>query len=449
MSIDRGHAPISDLATRALDIMPGGVSHDGRQLDPYGLFVGSAEGAHKTGTDGRRYIDFACGNGALILGHGHKPAIAAASKAIAAGFHFSAGSLIELRWAEQVRALMPAAQLIRFTSSGNEACLLAFAMARAATGKAPILMLSDHYHGWAAPAVLPKEPLETFAGRATDGPDIVVVAAPDISGAIDALKTGRFGAVILEPTGASFGKVPLRRDEVRALAEAAKKAGTLVVFDETITGFRVAPGGAQQLFGVAPDLIVLGKILGGGLPCGALAGRRDLMDLLDNRSASACEIGHVAHMGTGNGNPVVAAVGVETLCAISDGSALARADSAAARLRAGLNDVFAERRVPWAAYGTSSGFHIFLNPKDRTIDPRQFDVEEISAAELSARDRQLINDLRVALLGQAVDINPWPGGLVSAAHDSAVIDEALSGFAKAMFTLAKREIVLTGWDASL
>ncbi len=148
-----------DLAERALAVMPGGVSHDGRQMEPHGLFIQSAEGARKFDPDGRSYIDFACGNGAVILGHGHKGSIDAVTKAASRGFHFSAGSEIELRWAELVKSLMPAAEQVRFTSSGNEACLLALAVARATTKKSKILTVAQHYNGWAIPAVLPKLPL--------------------------------------------------------------------------------------------------------------------------------------------------------------------------------------------------------------------------------------------------------------------------------------------------
>ncbi|MEJ0043979.1 MAG: aminotransferase class III-fold pyridoxal phosphate-dependent enzyme [Rhizomicrobium sp.] len=437
--MSQGPDDVSELAIRALDIMPGGVSHDGRQLEPYGLFVRSAQGARKTGADGRVYIDFACGNGSILLGHGHKASIEAGAEAMVRGFHFSAGSEAELRWAEAVRALMPAAQQVRFTSSGNEACLLALAVSRAVSGNATVLTLAGHYHGWAAPAVLPTILLDGFAAR---GDQVTLVEAPDVMQATAALTSGRFGAVILEPTGASFGKLPLGRIEVQALVAAARAAGTICIFDETITGFRVAPGGAQELFGVVPDLIVLGKILGGGLPCGALAGRRDLLSVLDKpdqRSATA----RLAH-GTGNGNPVVAAVGATTLLALADGEAVARAAAAGARLRDGLNRAFARIGVPWAAYGQSSGFHLFLNPAGRRIDPMAFDATHIPAAELNARNGQLTNDLRIALLAAGVDINPWPGGLLSAAHDAAVIDEAVAGFSSAIEAMS-RHTAMSGW----
>ncbi len=423
------NAGISALVARAQELMPGGVSHDGRQLDPFGLFIRSARGARKLGEDGRSYIDFACGNGSLLLGHGDKRVVEAATRAAADGFHFSAGSEVELRWAEAVQTLMPAAEQIRFTSSGNEACLLALAIARAVTRRPAVLTLAGHYHGWAAPAVLSRMPLGEFLAAPPSGDGIMLVEAPDVAQAADALESGRFGSLVLEPTGASFGRIPLSADEARALAAAAARAGTVCVFDETITGFRVAPGGAHSLFGIKPDLIVLGKILGGGLPCGALAGRRDLLGVLDNRSGRGA---YISHMGTGNGNPLVAAVGTQMLIAIADGTAIAHADAMAKRLRDSLNRLFAEKRIPWAAYGESSGFHIFTNPRRRTLDQRRFDPARIPLAELGARDGQLVNALRFALLLEGVDINPWPGGLLSAAHDEAIIDEAMMHFARAL-----------------
>jgi glutamate-1-semialdehyde 2,1-aminomutase len=195
--------------------------------------------------------------------------------------------------------------------------------------------------------------------------------------------------------------------------------------------------------------MVLGKILGGGLPCGALAGRRDLMHALDNRPTGTARTNTISHMGTGNGNPLVAAAGYETLAALADGAALTRADRACAQLRNGLNAFFASEKLAWSAYGETSGFHLFLNPAARAIDPQSFDPCAIAPAELGARNNRLVNDLRVALLAEGVDINAWPGGLTSAAHDAATVDDALGRFARAIAALRKRRDGLTGWaDAS-
>lgn len=432
---------LSALARRAGDVMPGGASHDGRQLVPHGLFASSASGAYKTGEDGRSYIDLQCGNGAIFVGHGNRDVIEAGRRALAAGLNFSAGTEIEIRWAETVRRLMPAAEHIRFTGSGNEACALGFAVARAATGRAPVLVLRGHYYGWVGPALLSRRPVR--AVTRSDG-DIVLAEVEGLGQALDALASGLFSAVIFEPTGASFGRVPFSAEDARALAAAARANGTLCIFDETITGFRVAAGGAQALYGVAPDLTVLGKILGGGLPCGALAGRREHMRVLDNRPGFAREGARVSHMGTGNGNPVAAAVGVATLTLIEDGVASAKAEAEAHRLRVLLNEVLAETRVPWAVYGSHSGLHVFLNPMDRQLEPSRFAAAATPFGELTARSAELVNALRLRLLDHGVDINPWPGGLLSAVHGD-VVDAVAAAFERAVGDLKKSGMKLSGW----
>lgn len=438
-------APQSAALTRAARrVAPGGASHDARQLNPHGIFVRAAQGARKTDVDGNAIVDLVCGHGALLFGHGHAPAVDAAQRALASGVHFGAGTAAELAWAQAVQRRIPCAERVRFTASGNEACLLAAAVARLATGRNAILSIKGHYLGWALPAVLPRIDI-------ADAPDadtrLCIADAADADAAVDALATGRFAAIMLEPTGASFGKAPLSFTQLRAIAHAARERGTLTLFDETITGFRVSPGGAQYASGVTPDLAVLGKILGGGLPCGALAGRAHLMDLLDNTPESGASGPHLSHMGTGNGNPVVAAAGVATLHALGDGAPCAEAEAAAAELRARLNALFDAKRVPWAAYGAHSGLHLFLNPFGRALDPAAFDAAAVPATELLLRERSLINALRVALLGFGADINPWPGGLLSTAHGIDDIVLLLDAFASAIDAMADAPFTLAGWGS--
>jgi len=434
---------IDALARRAADIMPGGASHDGRQLVPHGLFALNASGARKTGEDGRSYIDLQCGNGAILLGHGNREVIEAGQRALAAGLNFSAGTEAEIRWAETVRRLMPAIEQVRFTASGNEACALAFAVARAVTGRAPVLVLRGHYCGWVGPALLPRHPAK--AVTRSDGEAIILGEAANVADAVDALASRNFSAVIFEPTGASFGKVPLSADDARALTAAARDSASLCIFDETITGFRVSPGGAQGLYGISPDLTVLGKILGGGLPCGALAGRREYLRALDNRPGVPHDGARVSHMGTGNGNPIAAAVGTATLTLFENSAAIAKANAAATNLRARLNGLFAEQRIPWAAYGAHSGLHIFLNPSDSRLEPQHFTAETASFAELAARSPALVNTLRLSLLDHGVDINAWPGGLLSAAHDDGAINMTVAAFERALHDLKNSGTQLSGW----
>lgn len=434
--------PASGLAERALRVMPGGASHDARQLEPHGLFVRNASGAYKFGADGKAYIDLQCGNGSLLLGHGFRPAIDAGRAALEDGFNFSAGTEAEIRWAEIVCRLMPAVEQVRFTGSGNEACALAFAVARAVSGRGPVLTMRGHYCGWVGPALLARSSAQDVLCGRVSGDLISLAEAENFVDAAEALASGRFSALIIEPTGASYGKIPLTFDTVRALGDAARRNGSLVIFDETITGFRVSPGGAQALCGVTPDLTVLGKILGGGLPCGALAGRREHLAVLDKRSSLPAGKSRVSHMGTGNGNPVVAAVGTATLAAIEDGSAIDRANKASMRLRSGLNEVFAEAGVLWRAYGEQSAVHIFLNPQGRALTG---DVHHIAIDELLAGAPLLVNELRVRLLDNGVDVNGWPGGVTSSAHDDAVVDDAIVKFATTLANLKRDGVQLTGW----
>jgi glutamate-1-semialdehyde 2,1-aminomutase len=426
--------------------MPGGASHDARQMVPHGLFVRGAAGARKIAVDGSSLIDLQCGNGALLLGHGHPAVLDAARGAVEAGLSYSAGSEVEIKWAEKVRELMPAAEQVRFTGSGNEACALAIAVARATTGRGPALVLRDHYFGWVAPALLPR----SAARQILEAPPrsdarIALIEAETVQEALEILASRRVCGIIFEPTGGSFGKLPLAAEDARMLTVAAARNGSLRILDETISGFRVAPGGAQQVYGLAADLIILGKILAGGLPGGALAGRCEFMAALDNRVGEGGRAGKVAHMGTGNGNPVVAAVGLATLSAVEDGTAIARADEAAARLRTQLNVLFDQAGVGWAAYGGHSGLHLFLNPEGRPVDALAFDASSCPPAELRARPAQLVNDFRFRLLGHGLDINAWPGGLLSAAHDDESIDKATAAFAAALHDLGNLEQKLTGW----
>ncbi|WP_312160447.1 aminotransferase class III-fold pyridoxal phosphate-dependent enzyme [Phenylobacterium sp.] len=440
-----GRGDVAEVARRALEVMPGGASHDGRQLEPGGPFVRRAAGPFKTGVDGRELVDLQCGNGSLLLGHAHPGVVEAGLRAIEAGLNFSAGSEAEVAWAEAVCALMPGAEQIRFTASGNEACALSFAIARAVTGRAPVLVLRDHYCGWMGPALLRRVAADRFLDLALADDEVVLVEAQDVAQALAVLASRRVSSIIFEPTGGSFGKLPLSAADALALGETAGRHGSLCIADETITGFRVAPGGAQKLLGLKPDLTILGKILGGGLPAGALAGSRGLMKALDNRPGGTGGPERVAHMGTGNGNPVVAAVGLATLAAIADGELIRRANAAATALRAGLNAAFARQGVGWAAYGEHSALHIFINPLGRSFEPRAFDPSTCAAEELRARPLRLVNDLRVELLRQGLDLNNWPGGLLSAAHDASAVERAIEAFARALDRLAGAGQALIGW----
>jgi glutamate-1-semialdehyde 2,1-aminomutase len=254
--------------------------------------------------------------------------------------------------------------------------------------------------------------------------EAVVLAEPgDIDDVRAKLAAGDVAAAIIEPTGLSFGLAPLRPEFLHALREATAAVGTLLILDEVITGFRVSAGGAQGAFGVAPDLATWAKILAGGMPGGCVTGRREVLDLLDFAAAPAAGREKIAHQGTYNANPVSAAAGSAVLETIAEGSVCERAAATAAELRAALNEVLAAERLPWAAYGTSSGFHIFLNPQRRDIAPDRFDPYAITLDEYKSPPPRLLARLRLALLVNGVDVGGRLSGFVSVAHAAADIAE--------------------------
>jgi glutamate-1-semialdehyde 2,1-aminomutase len=423
----------ADLARRAAQLFPSGITHDARLVDPYGPYVERALGAHKWDVDGNRYVDFFGGHGALILGHAHPLVTARVAEAAARGTQFGASHAGEVRWAELIRRLVPSAELVRFTSSGTEATLMAVRLARAFTGRERLLRFAGHFHGWHDH--MTSGYADHFDGSATPGVLAgvargVVLAEPgDLDGVERLLAGGDIAAVIVEPTGSSFGQVPLRPEFLHGLRAATERAGTLLILDEVITGFRVAPGGAQAAFGVRPDLTSLAKVVAGGLPGAAVAGRREILELLDFAAAPRAGREKIAHQGTFNANPLAAAAGTAALEVIASSDVCGRADRLAAALRAAFNEVLARERLAWAAYGTSSGFHLFLNPRGRAITPDSFDPFACALAELKTQPPRLAARLRLALLLHGVDVNNRLGGFLSVAHTQDDIAEAAAALA--------------------
>jgi glutamate-1-semialdehyde 2,1-aminomutase len=431
------------LAAQARGLLPSGITHDGRHLEPHGVYVERAEGPHKWDVDGNRYIDYYGGHGALLLGHNHPVVTAAVRSALERGTHFGASHPLEVRWAEAIRRLMPSAARIRFTSSGTEATLMAVRLARSFTRRRKILRIRTHFHGWhdhmtsgyqshfdGAPTVgvLPAVAAQVVLAdpNDVDGLRATLAADPDIA------------AAIVEPTGGSFGMVPLSPAFLAALRELTAAHGALLIFDEVVTGFRVAPGGAQAHFGITPDLTSLAKIVAGGLPGGAVAGREDVLAALDFAASAAAGTEKIQHPGTFNANPVSAAAGIAALDVIATTDACARANASAAALREGFNEVLAELAVPWAAYGTFSAVHLFTNPQARALRPADFDPLAIPYAELKTKQSRSTHRLRVAMLLHGVDLNNWPGAIVSAVLSDQDVADTIDAFRDAL-RLLRRE----------
>jgi glutamate-1-semialdehyde 2,1-aminomutase len=420
----RRRTPTSaDLYQRARRVFPSGVTHDGRYLEPYPIYVERAAGSRKWDVDGNEYVDYAGGHGALLLGHNHPTVVEAIAQQLPRGTHYGAGHQLEIRWGELVQQLVPAAEMVRFTNSGTEATLLALRLARAFTKRPKILRFAGHFHGWHDHMAFGVG--SHFDGTPTPGvlAEVVekVVLAPP--GDIDATRQvlashNDIAAVIVEPTGASWGQVPIAPSFIAALVEMTQAHGALLIFDEVISGFRCSPGGAQAYYKVKPDLTTLAKILAGGLPGGALVGRQDVMELLDFAKSTAADREKIAHHGTFNGGPLSAAAGIATLELVASTDACARANDYAARLREALNRVLQDEHVPWIAYGTFSGFHIFTDPEGRR--PRAADIEsgKLDYRVLKAPPRRsLIVKLRLGMLLHGVEIFSWPGGPTSAVHN--------------------------------
>jgi glutamate-1-semialdehyde 2,1-aminomutase len=372
--------------------------------------------------DGNEYVDYYGGHGALILGHGEPRVTAAVSAQLARGTHYAGGSELEVRWAEAVKAMVPCAERVRFTSSGTEANLMASRLARAHTGRSKLVRFRGHFHGWQDHVAFGID--NHFDGTPTPGvlegvaSEVILADADDVEGTRALLRSrDDIAAVMLEPTGGSFGQLPLAPGLVQMLREETTARGIVLHFDEVVTGFRVAPGGAQAWHGVLPDVATFAKILAGGLPGGCVAGSKAILDLLDFDATAARGVEKIPHHGTYNANPVSAAAGTTCLGIIAAEDPCARASALAGDLRARINRVLAEEDVPWACYGSHSGFYIYTNADGDDLDPEDFDPAAAGTARLKrAGKHPAAAKFRLALLLGGVDLSAKPGGTLSAVH---------------------------------
>ncbi len=427
------------LYERACGIFPNGVTHVGRYLRPHPIYVSRAQGSRKWDVDGNEYVDYIGGHGALMLGHGHPAVVEAVARQAADGVHFGACHELEVAWASLIREMVPCAERVRFTNSGTEATLLALRLARAYTGKSNIVRFAGHFHGW-------QDHLASLAGEQPVGvlPEIMdhVIVCPsgDLERTEEILRS-RFdiAAVILEPTGATFGHVPLRREFVADLRRLTSELGILLIFDEVVTGFRCSTGGAQLHYGITPDLASLAKIVAGGYPAGAVVGRAELFGALEfKESAGGFEPPALPHQGTNNGNAISATAGIVTLKTLRGGPATEEANRAAAQIRAGFNDAIRRKGIGWIAYGEFSDFHIFTNPRKRSATLEDIRSGSVPAAELkNGTPPRLQHLVRIGMLLGGVDIVSWPGGLVSAVHSAQDVDRTVSAFTSTLDILGE------------
>lgn len=447
---ERMHPGSAALFAQAVGIFPDGVTHDTRHLTPFPIYVNRAEGSRKWDVDGNEIIDYVMGHGALLLGHSRREVVAAVREQAGKGTHFGASHELEIEWGRMVQRLIPSAERVRFTSSGTEATQMAVRLARAARGpgKERLLKFENHFHGWndtVTGSMTPgsEQPWAPGVPQASLGQQIIVPPNDIAAVERETQEHDDIAAVILEPTGAHIGQVPLDPQFLHELRDLCTKTGVILIFDEVVTGFRASPGGVQALYNVTPDLTTLAKILAGGLPGGAVAGRADLLNRIafqDDPQWNRFE--RVAHPGTFNGNPLSAAAGKTALEIISDGEANRHADQMARLLALGMNDVIRRREAPGCVYGFSSMLHVLLSeeclPPDDGLSWRWQDAAHRWAPELRP---EIATAIKRALINEGIDLMTSGVMLVSAAHTEADVQATVAAFDRAVCQMQAEGII--------
>jgi glutamate-1-semialdehyde 2,1-aminomutase len=433
----RTHPRSEALFRRAKAAIAGGLTHDIRHLRPFPIYVDRAVGSRKWDVDGHELIDYWVGHGALFLGHVNAAVQQAVASQLGRGTHYGACHELEVRWAEAVLKLIPWAERVRFVGSGTEATLLAIRLARAATSKDKIVKFEGHFHGWhdyAAAAVRPPFDRPISAGVPQGVLADLLICPPNDWDAFVALTSGRddIAGVILEPGGGSSGTIPTDRGFLARLREFTRAQGMVLIFDEVITGFRFAPGGAQQRYEIYADLTTLAKILAGGLPGGAVVGGAVIMDQLAFRDDSAWNReDRVAHAGTFNANPLSAAAGIATLEQLADGQAQAKADRAGEILRTGIAEVIERLAVDATVYGESSIVNLFLGPGRHGLGIGR-PVSGLDHRVLMGHPNlDTYHLLRCALILYGVDL-PLFHGWISAVHSDEDLEKTIRAFEAAV-----------------
>ncbi len=422
-----------ELYQRARNTFPSGVTHDSRYMEPYPISVTRAEGSRKWDVDGNEYVDYFGGHGALILGHNHPAIVEAVADQLSKGTHYGASQELELEWGEQIRDMIPSAEKVRFTGSGTEASVLALRVVRAFTGKPKILRFVSHFHGWhdqvafgsgdSLPAGIPPGLAE----------NMILCEPNNLDQVRETLESREdVAAVILEPTGSSFGRVPTSGAFLKQLRELTREQDVLLIFDEVITGFRCSPGGAQGFYGVTPDLTLMAKIMAGGFPGGALAGRADVMDVMTFQDdATWNREGRVAHQGTYNANPISARAGLTALKIVADTGVTEAANRFGEALRNAMNEVIRSQQVNWVIYGEFSGFHVLVNPGDEAISLEDIYSGKVPHTVLKGgMPPALMYQVRQGFLTEGVDLISWPGAVISGVHSDEDLNYTVEAFGR-------------------
>ncbi len=428
MHLARSH----DLFTQAQQLIPGGVNSPVRAFKSVGgepFFVQRADGAYLFDVDGNRYIDYVGSWGPMIAGHNHPAVREAVEKAIGDGLSFGAPCPAEVTMAETIARLVPSCEMVRMVNSGTEATLSAIRLARGATGRQRIVKFEGCYHGHG----------DSFLVKAGSGMlTLGVPTSPGVPAGLSELTAtlsyndfdgatalfdeigGEIAALIIEPVVGNANCIPPREGYLQHLRELCTRHGALLIFDEVMTGFRVALGGAQALYGIAPDLTTFGKIIGGGMPVGAYGGRRELM-------AQIAPSGPIYQAGTLSGNPVAMAAGLAMLQLIQAPGFHDALSATTATLCAGLEQAAREAGIAVTTNQVGAMFGLFFT--DRKVQ---------SYAQATACDTAAFNRFFHAMLERGVFLAPsaYEAGFVSSAHDAAVVAATLEAAAAAFKAIA-------------
>ena len=416
------------LFERAKDLMPGGVNSPVRAFKAVGgtpLYFSRAKGAYLFDEDGNRYIDFVSSWGAIIHGHADDSVNAAIANAASNGTSFGAPHRGEVLLAEAILARCAAVEMIRFVNSGTEATMSAIRLARAATGRTKIVKFEGNYHG-ASDGLLAKagSGVATFAlpdsagVPASTAQETIVVTYNDPAALAEAFAAhpNLIAAVLVEPASGNMGLVPPSSGFLQSTAELCRKNGALLIFDEVMTGFRVAAGGAAELYGITPDLLCYGKVIGGGLPVGAYAGRKDLMTMV-------APVGPVYQAGTLSGNPLAMAAGLSAVSRLDAGS-YTTLETLGARLQSGLQQALGKAGVVQRVGSMISVF--FTDGPVATFE------------EANRTDRALFGKLFHFLLGRGIYLPPsaLESWFLTLSHTEEDIDVTIDAFADGLKAVA-------------
>jgi len=420
------------LYERAVKVLVEGGSSPSRGPANYGsypLFIARGEGAHVVDVDGNRYIDWMMAYGALPLGHAHPAVVEAVTAAVATGTLFAAATEIEVEVAEAIQRMVPSAERVRFANTGTEAAMAALRLARGYTGRQKFIKFEGHYHGWHddfllnahphAPASLghPRDPVRIAESSGLNRRSLentIVVPWNDLEAVERAVEThrGQIAAIVTEGVMANMGVIPPEPGYLKALERLARDCGILFVLDETVTGFRLAPGGCQELYGLSPDISTFGKALGAGLPVAAIGGRAEIMD--------AFRWGGVLHYGTQNASRVGLAAARASLAVLAadGGAAFDHQRRIASRLVEALRAAFTETHTPAIVQAVGPMLQIMFTDRPAIRDFREFCAHV---------DRARFQRFARALFARGIYLSPSAAlhSVVSLAHADEHVDATL------------------------